>query len=252
MSCDFTQIVMTKEGRTFYKGEPGKPPELILKDVPASWINNGKIILHIALARNGPNGIEPLTHVPRLASPMDRRFNKENNMVANYVTVCREINHTNVYSITFSKNLPLSHHYKGQSSDLTTMFVHIRCNHHSIMSEPFVIKSKRQPDVLDSIKRGRDTEQDTYGCKRQKRSEQLKTLRNDNQRLIAQYKQVSSDNKRLEHQNEVMKQLLQNLYDMSKIGQTDNNVAIAQCFNITVNNIENMHWMKKKQSVRHL
>lgn len=250
MICELTKIVLSREGRTFYKDEPGSTPELILKNVPDSWFNNDVMVIEIALARDN-KGIQPLPHVPRLSSSIDRRYNKTNSKTPNYVTVCRTKNRENVYKIAFSKNLPLSRNFKGETADIPSMFFHVKCGLHSQVTENFVIMSKRQPDVLNSIKRGRDTEQDSHGCKRQRRSDQMKALRTNHDLLVMEHNNMKKELQTLQMQNKSMSLLLRNLYEMAQIGlETPHTEPVLRCFHLTVNNINEMSWLKKKELKR--
>ena len=96
MSCELSNIILSEQGRTYYKDEPGKAPHIILKDIPNSWIVGGRLTIHIGVGieKDSSNVVKTALQPPKLHRTSDRRYNKQCNANTlfgqEYVTVVRD------------------------------------------------------------------------------------------------------------------------------------------------------------------
>ena len=254
MSCELSNIILSEQGRTYYKDEPGKAPHIVL-DIPntRSWVVGGSLIIHIGVGieKDSSNVVKTTLQPPKLHRTSDRRYNKQRNANSlfgqEYITVIREEAEDGKYTIPICKALPLSRNFKGPIGDIPTMFLHVmnhdKTNH--IYSKEFVTMSKRQPEVLNKLKRGSNAMQDGNGSKRQRRSEQIKQMVANHERLVAQYKESTKKCDNLQAQNNQMKILLRQLTDIANVGmQSKSQYDILKCFRIAIEAPANMHWMR--------
>lgn len=261
MSCELSNIILSEQGRTYYKDEPGKAPHIILKDIPNSWIVGGRLTIHIGVGieKDTSNVVKTTLQPPKLHKTSDRRHNKQCNANTlfgqEYVTVVRDESDDGSYTIPICKALPLSRNFKGPIGDIPTMFLHIM-NHDKnshIYSKEFVTMSKRQPEVLNRLKRGSNAMQDGNGSKRQRRSDQIKQMVANHERLVAQYKESTKKCDNLQAQNNQMKILLRQLTDIANVGmQSKSQYDILKCFRIAIEAPANMHWMKDTNEINNV
>ena len=259
MSCELTNIVPnTRVGDTYYIDEPGKAPDVLLKNIPNDWFTGTQLVVHIGVGieKTGQNEVKSTSGM-KLRNVADRRYHKQMNQgiisTMEYVTVIRDENDTNEYTVPICKALPLSRNFKGPTNEIPTMFIHVmnkdKTKH--IYSKEFVTMSKRQPDVLNMLKRGRASEQDNNGSKRQRRSEQLKEMIANHESLALQHKELNKKCKNLTNQNKTMSTLLKTLVGMSNVGmQSSSKEDIINCFRFAIQSVETMHWMKEEDTAQ--
>ena len=248
MSVTFEPIHNDNHGPTFFCKEPGINPIIKLHNVPRHWTCKGTLSVNISVvSENGDviNGVVP-------QFPTDRLHNKDKpaNAPTHFV---RKISANGNYEIPIKKNMTLSSAFKGQEKELPRFYIKIQPNHlkEQIVSDYFVVMTKRQPRVLNGLKRGvAEDGSELYqeverGTKRQRTTELNKELASNNRTLTASLLKEKADKERIENEHRQMKQLLQTLVQISKVGQHSQSPNdIHRCFDITIDTVNNWHFMK--------
>ena len=257
-----TRLEYGEEGYSFYRDEPGAPPEIVIENVPDAWYVNGTLTLNIAMGvkkdAGEASGYRVTRHPLKLYQPVDRKYNKKTAKRPGYeqfIQVQRRRNSANSYSIKLCKGMDISNHYKMLFDGKSLPDLFIVCqpaalwqtNEPAIESSRFVVMSKRQPDVIAA---NRDPEAAAIihknGEKRMKRTEQIKALVSSNKQLVAQYKAQKLELENKTRQNERMIALLHQLNDMARLGQSTQSTDVLACFRICLGTTDTMHWMKKR------
>lgn len=248
MSVTFEPIHNDNHGPTFFCKEPGINPVLKLQDIPHHWTSKGALSVNISIvSENGDtiNGVVP-------QFPTDRLLNKDQEANAPTLFV-RKMSANGAYEIPIKKNMTLSSAFKGQQKELPRFYIKIQPVHleEQIVSDYFVVMTKRQPQVLNRLKRGvaedgsEHVEEVERGTKRQRTTELNKELASNNRTLTASLLKERADKERIENEHRQMKQLLQTLVQISKVGQHSQAPNdIHQCFDITVDTVNTWHFMK--------
>jgi len=253
-----------EEGYTFYRDEPGAPPEIVIENVPDAWYVNGTLTLNIAMGVKKDalqtSGYKVTRHPLKLYQPVDRKYNKKTRKrpgYENFFQVQRQRTASGQYSIKLCKGMDISNHYKMlfDGKSLPDLFlvcepvVSLVTSLPAIESTRFVVMSKRQPDVIAA---NRDPEAAAVihknGEKRMKRTEQIKALVSSNKQLVAQYKAQKDELENKTRENERMVALLHQLNDMARLGQSTQSTDVLACFRICLGTTDTMHWMKKRAS----
>ena len=258
-SVKMSRLEYGEEGYTFYRDEPGSPPEIVIENVPDSWYLNGTLVLKIAMGvkkdASEPSGYKCTRHPLKLFKPIDRKYNKKITKTPGYESffqVQRQRRADNTYSIKLCKGMDISNHYKMLFDGKTLPDLFLVCqpvipNIPPIESKRFVVMSKRQPDVIAA---NRDPAAAAIvsknGEKRMKRTEQIKALVSSNKQLVAQYKAQKDELDNAKRENERMVALLHQLNDMARLGQSTQSTDVLACFRICLGTTETMHWMKKR------
>ena len=259
-TISMTRLEYGEEGHTFYRDEPGSPPEIIIENVPDSWYTNGTLIINIAMGvkkdEEEVSGFKVTRHPLKLYQPVDRKYNKNTAKqpgYENFFQVRRRRNATGRHTIKLCKGMDISNHYKVLFDGKTLPDLFLVCqplcpgSTHPIESKRFVVMSKRQPDVIAA---NRDPEAAAVihknGEKRMKRTEQIKALVSSNKQLVAQYKAQRLELENANRENERMVALLRQLNDMARLGQSTQSTDVLACFRICLGTTDTMHWMKKR------
>lgn len=259
-----TRLEYGEEGYTFYRDEPGAPPEIVIENVPDAWYVNGTLTLNIAMGVKKDAGEAcgyKVTRNPlKLYQPVDRKYNKKTAKrpgYENFIQIQRQRRGDNTYSVKLCKGMDISNHYKMLFDGKSLPDLFIVCQPAALWqtSEPalessrFVVMSKRQPDVIAA---NRDPEAAAIihknGEKRMKRTEQIKTLVSSNKQLVAQYKAQKIELENANRQNERMVALLHQLNEMARLGQSTQSTDVLACFRICLGTTDTMHWMKKREA----
>ena len=251
-----------EEGYTFYRDEPGAPPEIVIENVPDNWYINGTLTLNIAMGvkkdASEACGYKVTRHPLKLYQPVDRKYNKKcwkRTGYENFFQVQRQRNATGYYSIKLCKGMDISNHYKMLFDGKSLPDLFLVCEPVVSLVSPlpalesgrFVVMSKRQPDVIAA---NRDPEAAAVihknGEKRMKRTEQIKALVSSNKQLVAQYKAQKKELENSQRENDRMVALLHQLNDMARLGQSTQSTDVLACFRICLGTTGTMHWMKKR------
>jgi hypothetical protein len=262
VSVKMSRLEYGEEGYTFYRDEPGAPPEIVIENVPDNWYVNGTLTLNIAMGvkkdASEASGYKVTRHPLKLYQPVDRKYNKKTTKrpgYENYFQVQRQRNATGYYSIKLCKGMDISNHYKMlfDGKSLPDLFlvcepvVSLVYPKPAIESGRFVVMSKRQPDVIAA---NRDPEAAAVihknGEKRMKRTEQIKALVSSNKQLVAQYKAQKIELENSQRENGRMVALLHQLNEMARLGQSTQSTDVLACFRICLGTTDTMHWMKKR------
>lgn len=260
--CVMNRLDYTSQGNTFFKDEPGINPEVTLQDIPASWFQHGVLNIKIALGicpdASQPSGYKCVNKPLKLYDNSDRRHNKKRKLIPDqpegfgaFVDVVRHYNETNTYKIPLCKTMELSRKYQGANTFLPDMGIVVYSvkTGESIMSNKFVVMSKRQPSVIKGMRDVNAKTPSKHGDKRMKRSEQIKALVASNKQVVEQYKAQMQRIQNLERQNEAMVGLLKQLNQMAQIGMSTQSTDVLACFRICLGATSNMHWMKNDAPV---
>ena len=255
-----TRLEYGEEGYTFYRDEPGSPPEIVIENVPDSWYCNGNLVLHIAMGvkkdASETCGYKVTRNPLKLYTPIDRKYNKSMKKHPGYesfFTVQRQRRGDDRYTIKLCKGMDISNHYKMlfDGKSLPDLFLLCRPSPYKpyIQSQPFVVMSKRQPSIIAA---NRDPAAAAIihknGEKRMKRTEQIKQLVSSNKQLVAQYKAQKDELENAKRENQRMVALLHQLNDMARLGQSTQSTDVLACFRICLGTTETMHWMKKRKT----
>lgn len=248
-SVTFEPIHNDNHGPTFFCKEPGINPVIKIQNAPRHWTSKGTLTVNISIeSENGDvvNGV-----VPQHAT--DRLLNKDKpaNAPTRFV---RKITASGNYEIPIKKNMTLSSALKGQDKELPRFYIKVQPHYREkeeIVTDYFVVMTKRQPRVLNRLKRGvAEDGSELYqeverGTKRQRTTELNKELASNNRTLTASLLKEKAYKERIENEHRQMKQLLQTLVQISKVGQHSQSPNdIHRCFDITIDTVNNWHFMK--------
>lgn len=245
MSVTFEPIHNDNHGPTFFCKEPGINPIIKLENIPREW-SKAALDVHISVVSESGDVVNAV--VPQY--PTDRLQNKDK-PGSNSTRFLRKISASGNYEIPIKKNMTLSSAFKGQDKELPRFYIRVTIGTHELVTDYFVVMTKRQPRVLNRLKRGvaedgsELCEEVERGTKRQRTTELNKELASNNRTLTASLLKEKADRERIENEHRQMKQLLQTLVQISKVGQyTESPKDIHRCFDITVDTVNSWHFMK--------
>jgi hypothetical protein len=264
-SVKFGPTYLTEQGECFFRDESGANPHIVIDNIPSSWNKFGRVnlALTIGLGMNDDNTVNTVQRrgktLGKPAIPLSKITDKKYNTKQlwkpdNYVVISREWSEK--IEVPFCKALPLCRDYKGGAEDLPEFFIFVAPVNgntvdfkHGIHSQEIVIMSKRQPTVIAKMN-GKTINNGMNNSKRQKRTEKIKTLVENEAKLVEHIKRVEKEKISVQLQNDKMKEIFTMLDNMSRDGLTSNNpVDILRCMAYVQDSIKNCHWMKPEVQI---
>ena len=259
INVKFGPTFLTEQGECFFRDESGANPHIVIKNIPSTWNKYGKVNLALTIGlsisedgtvntvqRKGKTSGKPAIPLQMIT---DKKYNnKQMWKPDNYVVISRDW--STEITVPFCKALPLCRNYKGGNDMIPDVFIYVAPVNgnvvdfkHGLRSQDFVIMSKRQPDKIAELN-GKKAK-GVNNSKRQKRTEKIKTLVENEAKLVEHIKRLENEKASIQLQNDKMKEIFTMLDSMSKDGLTSNNpTAILRCMTYVQDSIRNCHWMK--------